>query len=57
MNVVGFGALSPVELVVLAVLALLCLLVGWRMLARMRGTEKSDVSGLKLKRRPADTAL
>ena len=43
-----WAGVSPIELVVLAVLVVLCLAAGWAMYQKWSGRGTSDVSGLRL---------
>jgi hypothetical protein len=43
-----WAGVSPFEVVVLAVLVLLCLAAGWAMFQKWSGRAASDVSGLRL---------
>lgn len=43
-----WAGVSPFEIVVLAVLVVLCLAAGWAMYRKLSGRTTSDVSGLRL---------
>ncbi|HEX8245804.1 MAG TPA: hypothetical protein VF541_19985 [Longimicrobium sp.] len=47
----GSPPLSPAEIVILGILAVLCLAAGWTLYQKMSGRGKSDVSDLRFTHR------
>jgi hypothetical protein len=45
-------SVSGLEMVVLAVLLVVCAVVAWRLYQRFSGHDVSDVNGLRMSRRP-----